>query len=347
LIGNQLGNESLTTATSIQSSAGLVDPFAHTKDNVDQYETCWQVPRDIGKGFFCKIEFQSGFALYVMDCLFTECPIVKAAASPSVFCLRFNLSGKNTVRIKGLEKNFSTSAQTNNLYYFKDPSTMGRLPENQHLLGISIHFDTNLFTSLLAGGYVSIPKDLQRIIHGDNIPFFCHTGTTTPNMQITIHQIVNCPYRGLIRRLFLESKALELVSYKLEQMEIRKVENHRGANCRADDVERIRRAGDILIRNMEAPPSLLELGRAVGLSRTKLHVEFCKLYGVTPFAYLREARLNKAKMFIDEGSMNVTEAAMVVGYSSLSHFAKAFREYFGVAPSEYLYKTTASKYSRP
>jgi AraC-like DNA-binding protein len=282
--------------------------------------------------------------MYIMDCLFRQSPVLTATAAPSVFCLRFNLSGKNTVRIQGLGKSFSTTARTNNLFYFKNPETTGSLPENQHMQGISIHFDPGIFSSLLAGGNVSVPVDLRRIVDGDELPYFCHTSATTPNMQITIHQIVNCPYRGLARKLFLESKALELVSYKLEQMEIREVKSGGSVNSRADDIERVRHAGEILIRNMDTPPSLLELSRAVGLSRTKLHVEFCKLYGVTPFAYLREARLNKAKLLLDEGVMNVTEAAMLVGYSSLSHFAKAFREYFGAAPSEYLDKVSAPRY---
>jgi AraC family transcriptional activator of pyochelin receptor len=137
-------------------------------------------------------------------------------------------------------------------------------------------------------------------------------------------------------KIFLESKALELLAYKLEQIETAGKNAGRNDACRPDDVERVRQAGNILIQNMDTPPSLSDLGKAVGLSRTKLHVEFCKHYGITPFAYLRNARLNRAKLLLDEGVVNVTEVAMAVGYASLSHFAKAFRKYFGVAPGHYL-----------
>ncbi len=87
---------------------------------------------------------------------------------------------------------------------------------------------------------------------------------------------------------------------------------------------------------MDCPPNLAELARKIGVSRTKLHVDFCKVFGTTPFSYLREARLNKAKILLDEGGMNVSEAAFAVGYSNLSHFAKAFMQRFGIPPGKYL-----------
>jgi AraC-like DNA-binding protein len=175
---------------------------------------------------------------------------------------------------------------------------------------------------------------LKKIAQGSNVPYFCHTSTTTPNMQVSIQQIINCPYQGLTKKIFLESKALELLAYKLNQMDSKQNQAPKNPGCSPDAVEKIHFAKEILLREMESPPSLLDLGKTVGLSRTKLHTEFCRTFGITPFAFLRDARLNKAKLYLDEGIMNVTEAAMAVGYSSISHFAKAFKRHFGVAPSD-------------
>jgi AraC family transcriptional activator of pyochelin receptor len=77
----------------------------------------------------------------------------------------------------------------------------------------------------------------------------------------------------------------------------------------------------------------------VGLSHPKLNYGFREIYGSTIFGYLRELRLNKAKALLDDGTMNVTEVAYEVGYSSLSYFTKAFRDYFGTAPGSYLRST--------
>ncbi len=46
--------------------------------------------------------------------------------------------------------------------------------------------------------------------------------------------------------------------------------------------------------------------------------------GMTIPQYVREVRIEKAAELLLRGRHNVTEAAMEVGYSSLSHFSKAF-----------------------
>lgn len=109
---------------------------------------------------------------------------------------------------------------------------------------------------------------------------------------------------------------------------------------RPHDIERVHHARELVSRNFQNSPKLLDLARAVGLPHPKLNFCFREVYGTTIFGYLREMRLNKAKSLLDEGRMNVTEVAYEVGYSSLSHFAKAFREYNGAAPGNYLRKVS-------
>ena len=48
--------------------------------------------------------------------------------------------------------------------------------------------------------------------------------------------------------------------------------------------------------------------------------------GLTISRYLRNLRLERAAELLHSGRSNVTEAALVVGFSSLSHFSKAFAQ---------------------
>jgi AraC-like DNA-binding protein len=57
--------------------------------------------------------------------------------------------------------------------------------------------------------------------------------------------------------------------------------------------------------------------------------------GLTISQFLRQARLDRAAQLLRAGTHNVTEAALEVGYNSLSHFTVAFREAFGCCPGLY------------
>ena len=48
----------------------------------------------------------------------------------------------------------------------------------------------------------------------------------TPAMRTVFHQIRNCPYVGTIREVFLESKAMELLAYKLDQLRGNHIPQH-------------------------------------------------------------------------------------------------------------------------
>lgn len=325
----------LNTTTSVQTGAGFVDPFSGVDAVAEQFESSWTVSEEIGCGVFRKVEFQDGFDMYSVDCRLKKAVAIKASACSSVVCMRFNLSGQNTVNVHGVNRDFTTTACRNGFYYFNHAETSGHMPGNQHLRGASIHFDPDLFLSLIGDDAASV-AGLRQLAEGKDVPFVSHSGITTPQMQTILYQIINCPYCGPMKKVFLESKALELLFFKLHQIAIHKGNGRGETICSPGDVERIRRAGELLIKSMESPPSLSDLGKAVGMSRTKLHTEFSKYFGITPFSYLREARLSRAKLLLDLGEVNVTEAALAVGFSSLSHFAKAFKNRFGVAPGKFL-----------
>ena len=99
--------------------------------------------------------------------------------------------------------------------------------------------------------------------------------------------------------------------------------------------ERCERAQFLLERDLENPPSLEMLAKEVQCSTFYLSRLFVQQTGCSIPRYLRVKRLEKAAEFLKTGRMNVTDAAMAVGYSSLSSFNKAFVEYFGCCPGLY------------
>jgi AraC-type DNA-binding domain-containing proteins len=128
------------------------------------------------------------------------------------------------------------------------------------------------------------------------------------------------------------AKALEVVSHAMFIQDETELFCERTKRVARERVERVR---EILSADLEHPPELAELGRRVGCSPFYLSRIFRQETGVTISAFLRKARMERAAELIRNGEANVTEAAMTVGYSSLSHFSKVFAETFGCCPCLY------------
>ncbi len=82
-----------------------------------------------------------------------------------------------------------------------------------------------------------------------------------------------------------------------------------------------------------------DLVKASGVSPRSLHAGFKKYYEVSPMAYVRNVRLDLARLELKQKSSavtSVTEVAMNCGFAHLSKFASAYKERFGELPSETL-----------
>ncbi|MEM7061886.1 MAG: AraC family transcriptional regulator [Cyanobacteria bacterium P01_B01_bin.77] len=151
----------------------------------------------------------------------------------------------------------------------------------------------------------------------------------TAEMYRIIEQILSCPYHGRVRRTYLEHKALDLVSLKLNSLEQWRNPSY---PLKLEDLDGIQQASQILARQLQTPPSIESLARQVGLNRLKLNQGFHHIYGTTPFRYLRTCRLELAFHLLFASDLAVEEIAYRVGYTNRSRFTSAFRKQFGLNP---------------
>jgi AraC-like DNA-binding protein len=88
-------------------------------------------------------------------------------------------------------------------------------------------------------------------------------------------------------------------------------------------------------RMLDAPgePHTLEsLARAAGMSRSTFAAQFRDTVGVPAMTFLRRLRLERARQLLLGSELPIKALARRVGFSSRSHFTKAFRLHFGVDP---------------
>ncbi len=81
--------------------------------------------------------------------------------------------------------------------------------------------------------------------------------------------------------------------------------------------------------------SLKTVAAALHVSPNYLHSVFLREVGVTPFTYVTDKRVRRAKRLIAAGEKPMQEIALEVGFCSQSHFNKVFKEHTGMTPATY------------
>jgi len=75
------------------------------------------------------------------------------------------------------------------------------------------------------------------------------------------------------------------------------------------------------------------LCKGMALSRSQLYRKLKALIHFPPAQYIQFVRLQKAKEYLQDTDMNVSEVVNKVGFASHSHFTRAFHHQFGINPS--------------
>lgn len=85
--------------------------------------------------------------------------------------------------------------------------------------------------------------------------------------------------------------------------------------------------------NLESPLPLGELAELVGLSLRQLERLFGSELKTRPGQYYRQLRLKRARHLVQQTGMSMMQVAVATGFTSATHFARAYGEEFGLSPS--------------
>ena len=134
-------------------------------------------------------------------------------------------------------------------------------------------------------------------------------------------------------RLFLDSveQAMAVTLVNGHAVRHRPVQIYRGGLGSA----RLRRIKELVHAKMEDDLSLDEMAQAVGLSTAHFARMFRKSTGETPHQFVLRKRLERAKAMLRTPDARVLDVAVACGFKTQQHFAQAFRDVWGVSPTEY------------
>ncbi|MBM7566289.1 AraC family transcriptional regulator [Paenibacillus sacheonensis] len=78
-----------------------------------------------------------------------------------------------------------------------------------------------------------------------------------------------------------------------------------------------------------------DLAAWAGVHRSHFTRSFTRRFGVSPSKYKRRWVMDKAARLLSEDAMNITQAALTLGYSDLFTFSRSFTRHFGITPSAF------------
>jgi AraC family transcriptional regulator, transcriptional activator of the genes for pyochelin and ferripyochelin receptors len=306
----------------------------------DQFDITLQYPSQIGNGYKRWIQLRSGVSLVIHDYQLQDNVALEIEPFQSDLEFVFNLSG--SLKLK------DDCSVGRGQHYLLGTLGSGGLIEwqaGEQILEIDFHIEPYLLETLVDERQ-PLPSGLKQMIEGDEELSFLPPQKMTAGIQLALQQILHCPYQGLTKQLYLESKVLEVLALNLEQLPSSHESCQKSSSLCRDDMDRIYQAKDILIGSLQSPPSLLSLARQVGLNDCTLKRGFKQLFGTTAFGYLNNYRMEQARQLLADQTLTIEEIAHCVGYASRSSFVAAFRKKFGTCPSAYFLRRTLLSLNR-
>jgi|GEM_PF-1821016 len=220
----------------------------------DVFDTTWKYPETLGYGSVRQILLQDGLELAIADYQLSESFSLHCPEREHPLEYSFFLSGgfkyESQIIGSGQYVLFGSGVA---------PKETSEWFASERVLEVNVHIDPALFSTFWNQSLATLQPELQYLLQPDSPFYYSRSGTTTIAMQAVLHQILQCPFDGIIKRIYLESKVWELIALLIDQERLQDQKLAVMSMLKRDDVDRIHHAKEILLQRFDNPPSLLEL----------------------------------------------------------------------------------------
>ncbi len=93
-----------------------------------------------------------------------------------------------------------------------------------------------------------------------------------------------------------------------------------------------------LLRCLATTPKMKELEKLTKTNSKQLNAAFKKCTGVTVYEYLREERMQEAKLLLQKTQLAIQGIAYQIGFKESANFTTAFKDRFGLTPRDFRQK---------
>jgi AraC-like DNA-binding protein len=230
----------------------------------------------------------------------------------------FSEKGKSSHRLADLARMELHSSQFI-LFNKTDVQWEIEVPELRPVQLIHISYSSNFYEDLFAA-FPGLKMDENLTIPKS----FCANNL----IRDTAHQILHASYEPRKLPFYFKNKVGEFLFLLLEQASIES--GNKILQPTVHEKKALYKVRDLILADVLQHHVISDIAKKVKMNQYRLKYFFKQEFGVGPYKFLLNARMDKAKELIDNGKP-MKEAVSLAGYTTTS-FITAFRKRYGYTP---------------
>ncbi|WP_246615743.1 helix-turn-helix transcriptional regulator [Aquimarina litoralis] len=328
-----------TSQNVVLNKTKKIDTLYAVSELVSSYERCgiqskkFQFQKRYGIGYFQIHQFE-GLSIMIFDVLFEKDLTLEGSIPKDFLEMSFLIEGEQIIKIHGVTKDLIYESQECYLLYLQTIQGSISYHKRKRLKEIKIRMSMEFIKRHRLDEEYNILENYSLLKLKDS--FLKPLCTRT---QDILTEILMDKRNGLLKRLFLESKVLELVSLKLEDTTKPSKTHHITSTDHI--IKKLYGVQHMINSDLSKQYSIHELSRQIGLNDFILKKEFKQLFGKTIFEYTTKLRMDKARELLLHSKKPIYEISELVGYKNSTHFTAAFKKIEGMTPKKYRTKLSS------
>lgn len=309
--------------------AGFATQLDATLDNRDRVLS---IPSQLGEGTIMARNINPHFSYAIMNFRLTADLEMRRESGPKGFIISFNQVETHKDALAGLPPHHGGDKRPffrNDIFLAEASDTANlRLSAGTSVKRLLIYCSHELAMQYLPSDLFEKLAAFAKANGGSENPLFINL--THRTMLKELFEIKDNDPVSHIKRL---SSVIHLIERSLHSF-LRQEQATLPRTVKKTDLESMQHIEHILSSRLEGFPSLESLAHEVFMSTSKLKNLFKQVYGHTLYDYYNKSRLQRARELLMHGQVSIKQAGSEIGFSNLSHFAKAFRKEFGILPRD-------------
>ncbi len=171
----------------------------------------------------------------------------------------------------------------------------------------------------------------------DFSPWYGQVFSATPKMQQAIHDLLHEHSQSLKDRdEFLHAQLKLLLLQILRQTTHTNLRKQPSPAAERDHRKILDQALQEVSKSFRDKLTVPRLAATVNVSPSQLTTLFRTYLDISPARYITRVRLAESKALLISRQMSIGEISTHLGYASIQHFSRQFRDWFGCSPSDFV-----------